>query len=222
MQRRELRGIAFGYPDLLLTRAEIVQIFGIPEDIHIPTRTDSSDIIQWHNRQDSLGTIFDTNALFMALGLHFKYVDIYKHRNIEEIIDLNIPINEKLRNKFDILIDPGTSEHIFNIGQSFLNIKQALTIKGAAIICAPISKYNHGFWNINPTAYYDFFRSNGFEIHAITCAKEEKDGTITRFDVHHTQRFKGIPEDCLLCCVAQKIEECEDTWPTQTKYAGGS
>ena len=76
---------------------------------------------------------------------------------------MNLFINWK--RKYDFIIDAGTVEHCFNLGQVFDNIRRGVNSNDGIIIHVnPLNWLNHGFWNINPTAYFDFYNANGFEI----------------------------------------------------------
>ena len=91
-------------------------------------------------------------------------IDIVSARGNERIVDLNMPLPDNLRLRFDLVIDTGTCEHCFNVAQAFMNSCQALAIGGYLVHAAPINKCNHGFWNFCPGVYPDFLGDNGFEI----------------------------------------------------------
>jgi 2-polyprenyl-3-methyl-5-hydroxy-6-metoxy-1,4-benzoquinol methylase len=70
-------------------------------------------------------------------------------------VDLNYP--EDWPEKYDVVIDGGTAEHCFNVGQVFANILSAVRPDGGIVVHVnPLNMMNHGFWNISPTAYADF------------------------------------------------------------------
>jgi hypothetical protein len=72
-------------------------------------------------------------------------------------VDLNYP--EDWPEKYDVVIDGGTAEHCFNVGQVFANILSAVRPDGGIVVHVnPLNMMNHGFWNISPTAYADFYR----------------------------------------------------------------
>ena len=53
----------------------------------------------------------------------FKIIDITDEENADFIHNLNYEINQNdLINNFDFVIDPGTSEHIFNQQENLTNI----------------------------------------------------------------------------------------------------
>jgi len=59
----------------------------------------------------------------------------------------------------------GTTEHVFNIGQSFASIHRLLKVGGLQLHTLPgYGAIDHGFYNIHPCAYLDMARANHYEI----------------------------------------------------------
>ncbi len=78
-------------------------------------------------------------------------------------LDLNNQID--LDEKFNLVINFGTAEHIFNICQFFKNVHD-LTLPGGLMIhgCPFKGWIDHGFYNINPTLFWDLANSNSYDI----------------------------------------------------------
>lgn len=141
--------LCLGYPDLLVDPAEFSRSY--------VERPDADKIRSWHNWS---GPVYDTTEVLQnELGIkEVVYADIVSHRGEERIIDLNTRI--EWGRTYDVVLDGGTSEHCFNIGQVFDNIHRAV---GRFVIHVnPLNMVNHGFWNISPTAYHDFYGQNGY------------------------------------------------------------
>jgi len=104
-------------------------------------------------------------TILALLGAQRVYVaDISKYENPDIIMDLNTPVGQELYNRFDIILDIGTLEHIFNIPQALKNMKLMLKPGGSVILGYPCSNFiNHGFYHICPTLLYDYFSANGFD-----------------------------------------------------------
>ena len=78
-------------------------------------------------------------------------------------LDLNQPIS--LGKKFDIVFNGGTSEHIFNIWQFFKTVHEHTSNGGLMIHGAAFTGWiDHGFFNFNPTFYWDLAAANGYII----------------------------------------------------------
>ncbi len=146
--------LCLGYSDLLV----MPDLIG-GEYKELP---DADKIRAWHNWPHP---VYDTTEVLVG-ELGFKkvdYVDIVQARGPERIVDLNYP--EEWDEQYDIIIDGGTAEHCFNIGQVFANILSATRPDGGVVIHVnPLNMMNHGFWNISPTAYADFYKDNGFDM----------------------------------------------------------
>ena len=68
---------------------------------------------------------------FRSIGFeNVESIDNSNYENAKYIYNLNYPILEEFKNKYDYIYDGGTTEHIFNIPQVFENIIDMLNIDG--------------------------------------------------------------------------------------------
>lgn len=78
--------------------------------------------------------------------------------------DLNHPLPRGI-GQFDVVANFGTTEHVFNIGQSFANIHRLLKPGGLQLHTLQSYGYiDHGFYNVHPCAYVDLARANHYEV----------------------------------------------------------
>ena len=189
--------LSLGYPDLLIHEPG-------------PQRFDSREVARWHHWNHPVP---DTEAVFKALGIEATYIDIHPSRGVERVVDLNYPTDLE---GFDLVLDPGTIEHCFNIGQAFQNIAAAVKVGGHVIHTNPMTRANHGFWSISPTAYMDWYETNGFEVVAMGGIGGRLDDRIV-VEVEPNERFTAPPEFDILV-VAKKLRDMNAVWPTQWKY----
>ncbi|MFH1135057.1 MAG: class I SAM-dependent methyltransferase [Pseudomonadota bacterium] len=103
-----------------------------------------------------------TRDLFPALGFdRYDDVDIFpEERGIRH--DLNEPAPQRLRNRYDLVFEAGTIEHIFDVRMVFRNIIVMLKKGGLVFHLSPLDLINHGFFTFSPTLFYDVYGSNGF------------------------------------------------------------
>jgi SAM-dependent methyltransferase len=188
--------LSLGYPDLDTTAAEIEKLFG-----YKPTRFTEAN--KRHGRPDPLP---DSEELFERLGVKLSVVDFVKVRGMEKVANLNEVHN---LGQFDLVIDPGTLEHCFNIGQALMNAANAVKLGGYILHLSPMNMPNHGFYNLSPTLYHDFYSQNGWSVDLKVIANP--------FKVSLTERFVVTSEQ-LLRCVAQKHDDSPLKMPIQTKY----
>jgi SAM-dependent methyltransferase len=67
------------------------------------------------------------------------------------IHDLGEPVGDALTGKFDLIYDGGTTEHVFDIAQSFRNIAAMLQDDGIFVSCVGADGwFGHGFYQIGP------------------------------------------------------------------------
>lgn len=90
-----------------------------------------------------------------------EYYDMDKFNNVSYIHDLNLPVPKELHNKFSLILDGGTIEHIFDMQQIMENIVNMLQPEGCIV---HIGSFNidHGFYAISPCFFYEFYSINGF------------------------------------------------------------
>ncbi len=83
---------------------------------------------------------------------------------------LSLDLNQRIEldSSFDCVINFGTAEHIFNVFQFFENVHRWTKQNGLMIHGLPFSGwYDHGFYNFNPTFFWDLARANSYT-HLIT------------------------------------------------------
>ena len=76
--------------------------------------------------------------------------------------DLNEPLPAQWHGNYQLVLDPGTLEHVFDVRTCLANIVRALAVGGIVVHLVPIYSYNGGYYSINPNVLTDFYRVNGF------------------------------------------------------------
>lgn len=204
------KAASLGYPDLLLGAQEIAAQVGEKVD-EIGVREDSAKIAQWHGVQ--LEHIFESRSFFKALGYDLDVFDTKPIRGDEIFIDLNNQLWPQYRERYSLVLDPGTIEHCFHIGQAAMNVAEMCVQGGFVVQTLPLNAYNHGFYCVSPTWVRDFYEDNGFEIEACFGVSGNK-----RFAIDTRKRFRGIPENSYMMILAKRQEMKRLKVPTQWKY----
>jgi hypothetical protein len=79
-------------------------------------------------------------------------------------LDLNLPVPASA-GVYDVVTNFGTTEHTFNIGQTFANIHNLLEVDGIQLHTLPAyGAIDHGFYNIHPSVYLDMAKANAYEV----------------------------------------------------------
>jgi hypothetical protein len=178
--------------------------------------------VSWASPEFREGLIHQ-KTFFSLLGFspeNVQSMDASDYERPDYLHDLNVPIPESLGGQFDVVFDGGTIEHVFSLKDAFFNIVRLLNVGGIAVHHAPFDWPDHGFVNINPTLFRDFYLTNGFEELGLsfTVIHLKDDGNYRHIPV---KEFKGVmrPEyGMLLFAAYHKMREQEIAIPTQGLY----
>jgi hypothetical protein len=96
-------------------------------------------------------------------------MDVSPYENATIIHDLNQPWPDALKDRFSLLVDAGTLEHIFNFPLAIRNCMQAVAPGGHLLCVTPANNLmGHGFYQFSPELFFRVFTpENGFEIRKI-------------------------------------------------------
>jgi len=137
------------------------------------------------NKGQSSAFISD-EALFKRLG--FKNVwsmDCSGYEQCRIIHDLNLDVPADLQNKFDLIFDGGTSEHIFNLPKVLENYNKMLKVGGRIVHVLPASNFvDHGFYMFSPTLFYDYYSANRWDIITSYFAKQPFSHATKLWDIY--------------------------------------
>ena len=118
---------------------------------------------------DSSDFVFDSADEFFKHFLETKTVtalDYSDYEGCDIVHDMNFPINSELYEKFDVIIDGGTLEHVFNFPTAIKNCMELVKKGGSVFIFTVCNNHTgHGFYQFSPELFFRIFeRSNGFSI----------------------------------------------------------
>lgn len=106
---------------------------------------------------------------FFEMFLDAKSVmslDCSDHEDCDIIHDMNQPIDPSYHEKFDVVIDGGSLEHIFNFPVAVANCMKMLKKGGSIFMFSGANNHmGHGFYQFSPELFFRIFRpENGFVI----------------------------------------------------------
>jgi SAM-dependent methyltransferase len=120
--------------------------------------------------------------------------------------DLNKPL--KLKDKFDMVLNLGTAEHVFNLAQVFTSIHKHTKPGGLMIHGLPFTGYvDHGFYNFQPTFFWDIAKANDYQMMALLYVELKPLKMVqlqSRESVIALYRQKALAENSLLYAVMRK------------------
>jgi hypothetical protein len=168
---------------------------------------------------------WDLAKLFYKIFLNYsKLTAIDFHGTSEALkLDLNYPI--ALGEQFDILVNGGTAEHVFNVFQFFKTSHEVVKPGGLMLHTMPFRGWlDHGFYSFNPTFYWDLAHANGYAMVMLAYTELFPARIIfvtQREQVVELARSGGLGSDALLFAVMKKAEaESGFEIPVQGYYAG--
>jgi SAM-dependent methyltransferase len=78
-------------------------------------------------------------------------------------LDLNGPVD--LGRRFDVVMNLGTIEHVFNVAQALATMHDHTAPGGIMIHGMPLTGWvDHGFYNFHSTFYWDLARANDYQV----------------------------------------------------------
>src|SRR5258708_27298669 len=134
-----LRTLLLAYPELLVPRATLAQMLGESALEDVAQRADAAEIYKFHGLAGVTEPLYDTLGVFANMGLDTLVIDVAKLQGMERIVDLNDPLPRDLGQQFDLVVDPGTCDHCFNVAQAFANACDALAAGGVLVHAAPLT-----------------------------------------------------------------------------------
>lgn len=169
-------------------------------------------------------------ALFHSLGFsEVKSLDYSDYEGANEIFDLNSrELPEHLEGAFDVVLDPGTIEHVFHLPNTLKNIFKMIPVGGRIIHISPSSNHiDHGFYMFSPTLFFDYYRSNRFEINTFNIIKYSQNHDTEPWLIYDYMpgcldpiSFGGLDDGMygILCIVTKSKDSSYDVIPQQGSY----
>ena len=113
---------------------------------------------------------------FFELFLYSKNVQSVDYSDYEGcniVHDMNTPINASYDEGFDVVVDGGSLEHIFNVPVALENYMRMVKKGGSLFIFTMANNHmGHGFYQFSPEFFYRIFQpENGFAIQEVILEK---------------------------------------------------
>jgi SAM-dependent methyltransferase len=141
-------------------------------------------------------------------GIEYRGFDICPAPHTE-IFDLNFDgCPEKYRGHFDVVLNFGTTEHVFNQWNSFEVIHDATKIGGVIYCVLPMSAYlDHGYYCYTPLFFKDMAAANDYEmIDLFICPAGANNIRQLDLDVRHEKEL-GRPQSGTIGAGDEKLPQ---------------
>jgi hypothetical protein len=134
-------------------------------------------------------------------------------------LDLNNPID--LKRQFSFIMNSGTLEHVFNIGQAFKTIHDHLAPGGLVFHAFPFTGWiEHGFYNINPTVIWDLAAINNYRICLFSYCELNPLKIIALNDREHILKMAAAGAICANAMLYAVLRQSDDAQPFRIPMQG--
>ncbi|SEV91659.1 methyltransferase domain-containing protein [Halobacterium jilantaiense] len=109
----------------------------------------------------------EVRAFFEAIGFpDFRVLDIDDYQGAGIVQNLSEDsLDDEHCGVADLVYDTGTLEHVYNLDSALKNIHRLLSDGGIAYHVNPTNgMLDHGFYQISPTFYHDYYRASGYNV----------------------------------------------------------
>lgn len=122
------------------------------------------------NDVKTLDTEIYADKLLKVIGS--KTVDSFDFSKYEDatfIHDMNTPIEDVYKNKYSLVFDGGSLEHVFNFPIAIKNCMEMVNIGGYFISVTVCNNFSgHGFYQFSPELFFRIFtQENGYNLEGI-------------------------------------------------------
>lgn len=112
-------------------------------------------------------SIYFAEDVLHPLGFsRIDMMDASEYDGANVIQDLNLPIPQGMHERYDLVIDGGTLEHIFNFPAALENVMRMAKLGGQILLFTPANNQcGHGFYQFSPELFFRVLvPENGFEL----------------------------------------------------------
>ena len=129
-----------------------------------------------------------------------------------------------MQQQFDLTMNIGTAEHIFNVQQFFKTAHERTKTGGLMMHSSPCTGWvDHGFFNFQPTFYFDLARANQYEVLSFVLGKLKPFEYVQvqkHDDIPRLLQSGKIPNGSHINVLFRKKTDNEFAVPMQGYYAG--
>ena len=141
-------------------------------------------------------------------------LDASGYENATIVHDLNKPISDNHKNKYDLVLDSGTIEHVFNVPVAIKSCMELTKEGGHFIGVYPCNNFfGHGFYQFSSELFYrTLSKENGFKIIDVVVFVDDPDPkfySVPDTNEEHQRMLLLNSKQVYLYVVAKKINTVE-------------
>jgi len=164
------RLLTLGRQDTSFTRTQLVEA-AQKHDCKLPHVNEGETILSGGSNSLSVMT---PDAFFRTLGFEsITVLDASDYEGADIIHDLNAPhIPSGCSERFDLILDGGTLEHVFDVATALKTLCQMTAVGGRILHISPMSNCaDHGFYSFSPTLFADYYAANRYDVRRISLVR---------------------------------------------------
>lgn len=157
-------------------------------------------------------------------------MDAASYEDATIIHDLNVPLPAELKNRFSMVFDGGTIEHVFNFPIAMKNSMELVRVGGHLIqITTANNHMGHGFYQFSPEVFYRVLSpENGFVVEGVYLYESSGLGDLTgvAYSAVDPARLKRRVQlrnvdETLIVVRSRRVSDCPilEKTPQQSDYA---
>jgi hypothetical protein len=163
--------LTFGNQDIWATfddAKRIIEGAGLPVNMNAVRRPHTSNLFrQLSEKHCEYAEFIHAETLFEMMGfVGYADIDKYSQDGPAIVHDLNSALPSEYHGKYGLVLDCGTTEHIFDVPNVLGTVVEALKPGGWVVHCLPLPcPYwaQHGYYCFNPDLLIDYYGKNGFQ-----------------------------------------------------------
>jgi len=131
-------------------------------------------------------------SFFKHLGAKtVESFDVSSYEGSTHIHDLNVHIPAAFKERYSLVFDGGSLEHLFNFPTALKNCMEMVRVGGHYACVTPANNYfGHGFYQFSPEVFFGVFRpENGYELVSVLAFEDEPDAKW--FEVKDPKKVQG-------------------------------
>jgi SAM-dependent methyltransferase len=103
--------------------------------------------------------------------------DASDYEGATDVHDFNVPISSDFHASFDLVLDGGSLEHVFNVSVAMRNLMMMVKLGGHLVMISPANNFfGHGFYQFSPEFFYRALSpENGFQLKRLLVFEDIKD-----------------------------------------------
>lgn len=139
-------------------------------------------------------------------------------------LNLALPGGQLCGGSYNTVINHGTAEHVFNIGQVFRTMHEYCAVGGLMIHESPFTGWiEHGFYSLQPGLFFDLAEVNHYDLVGMFIQDLHNQTVLqvnSREQIYQLAADEEIPANTMLLTVLRKTQPSPFVTPVQGVYRG--